>query len=357
MTTAEIIKFRLFNQQLTEQKFTKPQELVSWMGAIQAQDYAMAKWAIGLRIPGSDDAIIEKAFNEGKILRTHVLRPTWHFVTPKDIRWMLDLTAPRILSLLKHNDRHLSLDKKVLKRTNDVLAKALEGGKQLTRDEVRSVFEKARIDTSGLRFIHLLEHAELDRVICSGPKKENQFTYVLFDEKIPAKSMEHDEALAELTKRFFTSRGPATIYDFAWWSGLSVADAKKGIEIVKRKFKREVIDGKEYFFRVPSSFKNEIAQTTLLLPNYDEYVVSYKDRTEAIDKKHLAVISKERNAVFTNSILVDGKIAGTWRRVIKNNSVRIATRFFSNLNRTRQKLITNEAIQYSRFIGKSLQNE
>jgi len=159
MTSSEIIKLRLFNQHLAEKKITRPHELVSWMGAMQAQDYAMAKWAIGLRIPGSDDTMVEKAFNEGKILRTHVLRPTWHFVTPRDIRWMIELTAPRILSSLAHNDRHLSLDKKILKKTNDTLAKALEGGKQLTRDEVKSVLQKAKIDTSELRFIHLLKHA------------------------------------------------------------------------------------------------------------------------------------------------------------------------------------------------------
>ena len=325
------------------------------MGAIQSQDYGMAKWAIGLRVPGSDDTIVEKAFNEGKILRTHVLRPTWHFVTPRDIRWMLDLTAPRILSSLAHNDRHLSLDKKVLKKTNDVLAKELDGRKQLTRDEVRTVLQRAKIDTSGLRFIHLLEHAELDRVICSGPRKENQFTYALFDERASAGSMGRDEALAELTKRFFTSRGPATIYDFAWWSGLSVADSKKGIEMVKKNFRKESIDGKEYFFKVPSSFKNEVAQTALLLPNYDEYVVSYKDRTEAIGKKHLAVISKERNAVFTNSILVNGKIAGTWQRVIKNNSVTVTTRPFSTLSKAKQELVTRGANRYSKFLGRSLQ--
>jgi hypothetical protein len=355
MTASEIIKLRLLNQQLTGTKFAKPQELVSWMGAIQSQDYGMAKWAIGLRLPGSDDTMVEKAFNEGKILRTHVLRPTWHFVTPHDIRWMLDLTAPRILLSLTHNDRHLSLDKKVLKKTNDVLAKALEGGKQLTRDEVRSVLQRAKIDTSELRFIHLLEHAELDRVICSGPRKENQFTYTLFDERASAKTMERDEALAELTKRFFTSRGPATIYDFAWWSGLSVADGKRGIEMVKQKFKREIIDGKEYFFRVPASFKNEITQTSLLLPNYDEYVISYKDRTEAIDKKHLAVILKERNAVFTNSILINGKIEGIWQRAMKNNSVTVTTRLFSILSKTKQELVTRAANRYGKFLGRSLQ--
>jgi hypothetical protein len=355
MTSSEIIKLRLYNQQLAETRFTKPQELVSWMGAIQSQDYRMAKWAIGLRLQQSDDTIIEKAFNEGKILRTHVLRPTWHFVAPRDIRWMLELTARRILSSLAHNDRHLSLDKKVLKKTNDVLARALEGGKQLTRNEVREELQRAKIDTSQLRFIHLLEHAELDRVICSGPRRDKQFTYALFDERVPRKSLGRDEALAELTKRFFISRGPATIYDFAWWSGLSVTEAKKGIEMIKRKFTKEITDGKEYFFQVPPNFKSEIAQTALLLPNYDEYIVSYKDRTEAINKKHMAVISKERNAVFTNSILINGKIEGIWQSIIKNDSVTFKTRTFSTLSGAKQRLIKKATDRFSQFLGKSLQ--
>ena len=355
MTSSEIIKLRLFNQQLAEKKITRPHELVSWMGAMQAQDYAMAKWAIGLRLPASDDTIVEDAFNKGKILRIHILRPTWHFVTLQDIRWMHDLTAPRILSSIQHAFRFLSLDKRTLNRCNDLLAKALEGGRQLTREEIRSMLQRAKIDTTGLRFIHLLEHAELNRVICSGPRKENQFTYALFDERASAKTMGHDEALAELTKRFFTSRGPATIYDFAWWSGLSVSEAKKGIEMVKKKFKKENIEGKGYFFRAPASFKNEIAKSALLLPNYDEYVVSYKDRTEAIDKKHLAVISKERNAVFTNSILINGKIEGTWERNIQNNSVAVTSSFFSKQNKTRQKLVDRAIIHYCKFIDKSLQ--
>ena len=355
MTFSEIIKLRLCNQQLAETKFTKPGEVVSWMGAMQSQDYRMAKWAIGLRLPGSDDSIVEKAFNEGKILRTHVLRPTWHFVTPQDIRWMLELTAPRILSSLAHNDRHLSLDKKILKRANDVLAKALEGGKQLTRDEVRAELQRAKIDTSELRFIHLLEHAELDRVICSGARIGKQFTYALFDERASAKTLERDEALAELTKRFFVSRGPATVYDFAWWSGLSAADAKKGTEMVKRKFSQEIIHGKEYIFKVPSAFKNEIAQAALLLPNYDEYIVSYKDRAEAIDKKNLAAISKERSALFTNSILINGKIEGIWQRTIKDASILIKTKNFSTLSKTKQKLVISAANRYSNFLGKTMQ--
>jgi hypothetical protein len=356
MTAPEIIKLRLVNQQIAATKFVDPQQLVTWMAAIQSQDYGMAKWAIGLRLQNLDDASVEKAFNEGKILRTHVLRPTWHFVTPQDIRWMLELTAPRILPFLAYYDRILSLEKKVLKKCNDVLAKALQGGKQLTRDEVNTALQKTKIDVSELRFIHILQHAELDRVICSGARKGKQFTYALFDERVPlAKPMQKEEALAELTRCFFTSRGPATIYDFAWWSGLSVTDAKKGIEIVKGKFKKEVIDGKEYYFKDPGILKKEITKDTYLLPNYDEYVVSYKDRTEAIDKKHLAIVAKERNAVFTNSILVNGMIEGTWKRAIKNNSVVIKTKMFSKPNRKIQRGIVRAAKNYCQFLKKELQ--
>src|SRR5437867_2207987 len=202
MNSSDIVSHRLINQQIVQTKFKKPHELVAWMGAMQAQDYGMAKWAIGLRLPGTTDNDVEKAFNDGKILRTHVLRPTWHFVMPEDIRWMIELTAPRIIPLLAYNDRRVGLNPKNIKRSNDVLIKTLGGGEQLTRDEIKSALQKAKIDTDDLKFIHLMIHAELDRIVCSGLRKGKQFTYALLDERVPkatgtyARRMDREEALA-----------------------------------------------------------------------------------------------------------------------------------------------------------------
>jgi hypothetical protein len=356
MTSSDIIKLRLFNQQIAETKFNKPQELVAWMGAMQAQDYGMAKWAIGLRLPGLGDSDVEKVFNDGIILRTHVLRPTWHFVMPADIRWMLELTAPRIIPLLASNDRKLGLDKNILKRSNDVLAKALQGGKQFTRGEVRTLLEKSKIASNDLRLIHLLMHAELEGIICSGAKKGKQFTYALLDERAPnAKTMTREEALVELTKRYFTSRGPSTLLDFAWWSGLLLADTKKGIEMAGSDFKKEMVDGKEYFFKSLSFLKKEISEAAYLLPNYDEYMIGYKERTATLNERHTAKLAIGRNTIFSNSILINGKIEGIWQRAIKNNSVTIQTNAFSPLSKAKQRALVKAAKTYAKFLGKSAQ--
>jgi hypothetical protein len=139
-----LITRRLFNQQIAETHFTKPEEIVTWLGAMQAQEYAMSKWSIGMRIPSLKDADVEKAFNEGAILRTHVLRPTWHFVTPADIRWILALSAPRVHVFNAFAYRYAGLNKKIFKKCNDVLAKSLQGGKFLPEQLCKVNYQRQR---------------------------------------------------------------------------------------------------------------------------------------------------------------------------------------------------------------------
>jgi hypothetical protein len=216
MTHLEIAHQRLHNQLISRQTFEKAGDVVGWLGAVQAQDYAAAKWAVGQRVQEATDVAIDRAFADGAILRTHVMRPTWHFVTPADIRWMLQLTAPRVNALNASYYRQRALDDDIFKRSNAILAKALQGGKQLTRTELASVLQQAGIATGDLlRLTYLMIRAELDGVLCSGARRGKQFTYALLDEQAPqAKSLERDEALAELTRRYFTSHGPATLQDF-----------------------------------------------------------------------------------------------------------------------------------------------
>ena len=224
MAAFDIAKQRLGNQGLIQSAFDNPVDVVSWLGAVQSQDYFGAKWALGLRIPNAIDDSIEKAFQNGSFLRTHLMRPTWHFVTPADIRWLLKLTAPRVHATNAFMYRKTELDQKVFKRSNAVIEKALQGSKQLTRDELRDVFTKAGIKTEGeQRMAYLLMQAELDGVICSGPRKGKQFTYMLLEERVPlVRELTREEALIELTKRYFTSRGPASVQDYAKWSGLTI---------------------------------------------------------------------------------------------------------------------------------------
>ncbi len=362
MTTSDIIRYRLINQQIARTKFKKPEEIVTWLVAMQAQEYAMAKWAIGLRLPGLKDADIEKAFNDGAILRTHLMRPTWHFVTPTDIRWMLALTAPRVHAASAFMQRKLELDSKIFKRSNDALGKALEGGRHLTRGALKSALEKVKVNTDDTRLSHLMMHAELEGIVCSGPRQGNQFTYALLDERAPmitAGTFNRQEALAEFATRYFASRGPATAGDFANWSGLTMKDAKKGVEMLSPDFVREAIDGKEYVFVRTTSKSNPANnhQVTFLMPDYDEYGMSYKDRSAIFNAKNLIAPIRGNSPVFNRMIIVDGKIEGTWRRTIKGDTVAVEIFPFTSLSKAKHRAVMNAVKRYHSFMEESIKRK
>jgi len=346
-----IIGYRLHNQLLSQTECTRPEEIVTWLGAVQSQDYAGAKWALAQRSKDAiSDTAIEQAFNAGKILRTHVMRPTWHFVTPTDIRWMLDLTAQRIKTAMAHMDRQLGLDKSILKKSNTALRKALQGNRHLTRGELAPILEKAGVSVDGYRMGQLMGHAELDQVICSGGRKGKQFTYALLEERAPqAKLLESKDALAELTTRYFRSHGPATLQDFVWWSGLTINDARKGIDSVKSELACENIDDKSYWFvNVPATRSPSAAAH--LLPNYDEYMVGYADRTSIFDAAHSSKLDSRGNILFQNTIMIGGRVAGTWKRTIKKNEVVIKLSPFITLTNDQNQALSAAAQQYGKFL-------
>lgn len=356
MNDSHIIRYRLFNQQIAETKFTKPAEIVSWLVAMQAQEYAMAKWSIGLRLPGSTDEIIEKAFTDGLILRTHLMRPTWHFVTPKDIRWLLQLTAPRVEAINAFTYRQQELDSKIFKRSNEIIAKTLEGGKQLTRTELQAELRKKKIIADGVRLSCLMMKAELEGIICSGARRGKQFTYALMDERVaPAKPVNKKEALAAFATRYFTSRGPATVKDFATWSGLSVTEAKEGVAMLPSGFIHEIINGQDYIFIPASIDTNRKIQTSFLMPDYDEYGMGYKDRSAIFNTTVDLSQFKNENPIFNRMLILDGRIEGTWKRVIKNNKVAVETVPFSPLSKTKQQALTKAVKKYCEFVEKESQ--
>ncbi|MEO8354883.1 MAG: winged helix DNA-binding domain-containing protein [Chloroflexota bacterium] len=308
----DIVFYRLQNQRLSGSKLNTPANVVSWLGAVQAQDYAGAKWAIGQRMKGATDAMLEQAMTDGSILRTHLLRPTWHFVTPDDIRWMLELTAPRVRALMTYMDRQLELDTITLKKSNTALIKTLRGGKQMTRAELGSALQKSGINTDTLRLGHIMMHAELDGVVCSGPRHAKQFTYALLEERVPAaKVLTRDEALAELVTRYFQSYGPATLQDFGVWSGLTITDARLGIEMVKSKFVSNVIDGQTYWYKETKPINRKKSLTAYLLPNYDEFFIGFKDRS-AIGRVALQAGDTEGQSRADCTYHHPGWTAGWW---------------------------------------------
>jgi hypothetical protein len=279
----DIVGQRLRNQKLVGSDVRAPAEIVAWLGAVQSQDYAGAKWALSLRAPGLTDADVDRALDEGAILRTHILRPTWHFVAPADIRWMLALTGPRVQARSVPYHRKLGLDTSVFARSRRVLERSLGGGKHLTRAALGAALTRAGVAVDGLRLAFLMMEAELDGVICSGTRRGKQFTYALVDERAPrARTLTGDAALAELATRYFASHGPATVRDFVWWSGLTVKQAKAGLEMLGRQAFSDTVDGVTYWSVPASGPARKKARpgdpTVYLLPNYDELMNALRDR-------------------------------------------------------------------------------
>ena len=351
MPELNITGLRLANQKLSASSFKSPAEVVSWMGAVQSQDYAGAKWALALRAPGLTDADIEQAFTDGKLLRTHVMRPTWHFVLPEDIRWILELTAPRVLAAIGYMDRQLGLDKVIIRRSNAALAKALQGGNQLTRSELGSILQRSRVNTDDLRLGHLLAHAEVDGIICSGGRRGKQFTYALLEERAPqTRTLKRDEALAELASRYFVSHGPATLQDFVWWSGLTTVDARNGLEMNKSRLIQETVNDQTYWMVDSAPVKKDKSPTTHLLPNYDEYTVGYTDRSAIFDGTHTGKLDSRGSELAQYTIIINGQIAGTWKRTIKKREIIIELTPFGVMTKTQNKAIADAAESYGNFL-------
>lgn len=340
---------RLHNQQLVQTHLQTPAEVVHWLGAVQAQEYQQVKWALGMRLPtGFTDAAVEQAFNEGTILRTHVMRPTWHFVTPADIRWLLELTAPRVNAVNACMYRQLELDDALFQRSNAILIKALEGGKFLTRLELGKALKQAGIVADGMRLGYIVHRAELDAIICSGPRRGKQFTCALIAERAPqARILQPDEALVELVKRYFTSHGPATVKDFAWWSGLTVADVKRGLEMSKPDLIEEIIDGQSYWYAPSIPKYSNPVPAAYLLPPYDEYTIAYKDHSYILDPQYL---EKIKNVVFGGVIMINCQIVGVWRRIFNKGMAIIETEFFRKLTTDEEAAFATAVQKYSEFL-------
>lgn len=346
----DIARQRLYNQHITRKGLRQPAEVVAWFGGVQAQEYLPAKWALALRMPaGTTEAQIEQAFNEGKILRTHVLRPTWHFVTPADIRWMLELTAPAVHRRMSSYDRQLGLDPATLRRGATIMERALGDGQNLIRAELGIELKRAGIATNNITLAHMVLYAELEGVMCSGPRMGKQFSYALLAKRAPrARQLSRDEALAELTGRYFRSHGPATHRDFAWWSGLTVADAKRGLEMSRAR--PEVVDGRTYW-TIGRERTRAQHQTLHLLPIYDEYLVAYRDR-EAVPHAASMVNSDSGGYVtFQHALVISGQVAGTWKTVRAANEITVEVVPLRRLTRPERTGVAEAVARYGRFLG------
>ncbi len=329
---------RLHSQQLAKPILKSPREIVSWMGAMQSQDFFMAKLAISTRAvePISQESV-EEAFNSGEILRTHVMRPTWHFVTPDTIRWMLALTAPRIKPLAKSRDRELELDEAVYAKSNSAIQKALEGNKQFTKEEIALELNRSGIVTNAARIYHILIHAELDGLICSGAVRNKKQTWALLDERVPQQAaLSKEEALARLAQIYLNSHSPATLQDFSWWSGLNLTESKQAFELIKSNLVSIQLNAQTYWFTSEYQDPKPFEESFHLLPAFDEYVISYKDRSALIPATHHAKAISS-NGIFRPTILRNGKIVGIWKKTTKPK--KITCHFFEPQDQPHQTVI------------------
>ena len=352
MSVLSIPHIRLANQQLVGTQFKTPKEIVSWMGAMQAQDFNMAKWAIGTRLPHSTNRQIEAALAEGEIIRTHILRPTWHFVAKEDFHQIMMLTAPRIKTALVGYEKNVGLNKATIPKQLALVLDILGRGNQLTRQEIGEELENMGVKLSDSRMLaHIMFHAEIDRLVCSGAVKNKKQTYRLVEEVIkPPKKFDKGKALENLARRFFTSHAPATLQDFTWWSGLAITEARKALEMIRHDFICEEIDGWSYW--LTNNFKGlNIAENTVhLLPAFDEYVVSYKDRAAIfMYGNYSKVIST--NGIFKPTVMINGQVVGMWKRVVKGKKATIEIELFKKLNKAAKSALALEVEKYERYMA------
>jgi hypothetical protein len=351
--TSTIIRRRLRTQRLTGAGFARPEDVVGWLGAVQAQDFGPAKWAVGMRLRRPSDDAVEQAFAAGRILRTHVLRPTWHFVLPADIRWMLAATAPRVQAANAGRYLQLGLDDATLRRSEQLLAGALRGGEQLTRAEVSAVLVGAGIDVTGQRLPYLLMNAELNALICSGARRGLQHTYALLEERAPdARELPRPEALTELARRYFTSHGPATARDFATWASLTLAEVRASLEAAGDELRREEIGGVASWSAAEASRRAPAlaSPTVRLLQGYDEYVMGYTETKRVLARPGTAW-APATPPVFGLMILLDGQAAGFWKRTIKKDAVVVEAALFEPLDAAQTRALEDEAARYGGFLG------
>ena len=344
------IQQRLTNQGIARPRFRRADEVVAWLGAVQAQEYQPSKWALGLRLRGATDADVERAVTGGEILRTHVLRPTWHYVAAADLVWMQRLTGPRVQRAMEVYRRQLELDGATMRRATTVFERALRDRRHLTRPELGERLRRAGIALSGVRLMHAALYAELEAVICSGPRTDKHATYALVAERVVRPlDLAGDEALAELTRRFFRSHGPATIRDFVWWSGLRTADARRGLDII-RAAPRE-LDGHVYW-SVPSRTASLVAADSVhLLPIYDEYLVAYRDRALVPHGPRKIAARPGHSVTFQHALVIDGGVAGTWRSARGPRGITVSVTPLRRLSAAEKRSVAAAASRYEGFLG------
>lgn len=351
VATPSLAATRMQRLGLADPAFDTPEAVVSWLGAAQAQDYYGSLWALGSRMGEANEATIERAIAERRIVRTWPMRGTLHFVAPADARWMVELLAPRVVAANRARiERDLGLDAATLGRSRKIIEKALRDGKPMPRSDVYATLEAAGIGTDGTRGQNITGWLAHQGVLCCGPRIGKQPSFVLLDAWIAAMpQLSRDEALSRLALRYFCGHGPATVQDLAWWSGLTVRDAQRSIDSVASQLQEVDIDGKRYWSTPDLVLVADAGPPQLLAP-FDEYLVGYRDRSAAVESARAREVIGI-NGLVNPAIVVDGKVVGTWKRALGKASVEIALSPFRALRKTELAAINRAAKRYAGFLG------
>jgi hypothetical protein len=351
-----IAQLRLAYQGISSSRHQSVQEVVTWLGALQAQDYAGAKWSLGLRLADGRDEQIEAAIQARQIVRTWPMRGTLHFVAATDVRWMLKLMTPRIVQNSKKRRQQLEIDDDLLLRTQNLFSQALQGGQVLSREALMTLLEAEGISTQGQRGYHLLWWCAQQGLICFGPIQGKQQTFVLLEDWLPAdtRQLSRDEALCEIASRYFSSHGPASLKDLIWWTGLTAKDARAGLNFASEALIEEKVAATSYWRSSDSASEASFApgQTRLhLLPGFDEYLLGYTDRSAVLAPEHAQKICPGSNGMFSPTLVIDGQVTGTWKRSLKKTTVSLQISPFRPLSPSEQQALIPAAERYGRFLG------
>jgi hypothetical protein len=355
MSRFDVVAQRLANQQLAAPRLSSVTELVRWMGAVQAQDYRGGLWGTGLRLAKGDASAIEDAIAARKIVRTWPMRGTLHFVPAEDARWMLRLLTPRVVASAAGRHRALELDDKAFARSARVLVRALEDGRSLTRPETYATLERGGVSPAGQRGIHVLGQLAQQGLICHGPRRDRQPTFVLLEEWIRAsKSPSREEGLATLATRYFSSHGPATLADFTWWTGLRVKDAQQAIAEAGTRLAKETREGRTFWSAASPPARRSRRGGAVLLPPWDEYIVGYRHREAAVG--HLSNHATERlKTVGSSLVVIDGRVRGAWKIAARARAARLVQEYWTVVTSAEKRAVRDAALRYARFFGIELE--
>lgn len=340
---------RLAAQHIAGAPFATPTEVVRHLLCLQAQDYPGALWAVGLRTNDAIAADVEQAIADREVVRSWPMRGTLHLAPAEDLGWMLQLTGQRIVASAAGRHRELGLDESHFARARSTAERLLGGGVVLTRAELLTAFASAGIDVSGQRGAHLLLALSAQGTLVFGPMDGKKPTFTLLEEWVRApREVSGDEAIAEFVLRYFTGHGPATVRDFAWWSSLTLTDARRGLTIVEHELEAIDVEGTTYYHRAGLE---PIEPGVHALPGFDEYVLGYQNRSAQLSPEFATTIVPGGNGMFLSTIVVRGEIVGTWRRTATSKNVRVDTVPFASLSIADRRAFGRALDRYGNFIG------